>query len=88
MMNYIGEALVIIISMIVGTFCVKEVVKTILVEIGIYKMKMNKPYEKAINGLFDELTVVVKLMETVLNKEMGSKEEYKVEDTLDFDDLK
>lgn len=77
-MNYV-EGLVIIIGMVIGTFCIKEIIKTIFVEIGLYKQKLNKPYEKVINNFFEGLNVLTDKMGKLLDREMNKDSETKVE---------
>lgn len=77
-MSYV-EGLVIIIGMIIGTFCIKEIIKTVFVEIGLYKQKLNKPYEKVINNFFEGLNVLTDKMGKILDREMNKDSETKVE---------
>lgn len=77
-MNYI-EGLVIIVGMIVGTFCIKELVKTIFVELGLYRKKLNQPYEKVINSFFEGMNLLTEKMGKVLDRELNKDSETKVE---------
>lgn len=76
-MNYV-EGLIILVGMVIGTFCIKEIIKTVFVEIGLYKQKLNKPYEKAINNLFEGLNVLTDKMGKLLDLEMNKNSEAKV----------
>lgn len=77
-MNYI-DGLVVIIGMIVGTFCVKELVKTIFVELGLYKKKLNQPYEKVINSFFEGMNILTEKMGRVLDRELSKDNDVKVD---------
>lgn len=77
-MNYI-DGLVIIVGMIVGTFCIKELVKTIFVELGLYRKKLNQPYEKVINSFFEGMNLLTEKMSKVLDRELNKDSEVKVE---------
>ena len=71
-MSYV-EGLIILVGMVIGTFCIKEIIKTVFVEIGLYKQKLNKPYEKVINNFFEGLNALTEKMGQVLDKEIEVK---------------
>lgn len=92
MMNYIGEAIVIVVAMFAGFITIGGIVKVVFDELGKYKREQLKPIEKELNGMLNSFSRAADVMCDMLltdAKKKSSARKYEIDEKdFDVDDIK